>query len=95
MATKVRYVISYDIRDPRRLLRVMRRVRQQAIPIQYSVYYAELYAHEFNQLVAGLESLMEPKQDDIRIYAIGQLSDAIYFGAIQPIEPDALLTIIQ
>jgi len=95
MATKVRYVISYDIRDPRRLVRVMRRVRQQAIPVQYSVYYAELYAHELNQLVLGIESLIEPKVDDVRIYAIGPLSDAIYIGSIQPIEPDALLTIIQ
>lgn len=95
MATRVRYLISYDIREPRRLLRVMRRVRQQAIPVQYSVYYAELYAHELNQLVAGLEALIEPKIDDVRIYAVGSLSDAIYIGSMRPIDPDALLTIIQ
>lgn len=95
MATKVRYVISYDIREPRRLVRVMRRVRQQAVPVQYSVYYAELYVHELNQLVAGLESLIDPKVDDIRIYAIGPLSDVIYMGTVRPIDPDALLTIIQ
>lgn len=95
MATKVRYLVSYDIREPRRLLRVMRRVRQQAIPVQYSVYYAELYVNELNQLVAGLESLIDPKTDDIRIYAIGPLSDAIYMGSMQPIDPNALLTIIQ
>lgn len=95
MATKVRYVISYDIRDPRRLVRVMRRVRQQAVPVQYSVYYAELYNHELNQLVVGLDALIEPKVDDVRIYAIGPLSDAIYIGSIQPIDPDVLLTIIQ
>ncbi len=95
MATRVRYLISYDIREPRRLLRVMRRVRQQAIPVQYSVYYAELYAHELNQLVTGLEALIEPKVDDVRIYAVGSLSDAIYMGSMQPIDPDALLTIIQ
>ena len=95
MATRVRYLISYDIREPRRLLRVMRRVRQQAIPVQYSVYYAELYAHELNQLVAGLEALIEPKIDDVRIYAIGSLKEAIYIGSMRPIDPDALLTIIQ
>ncbi len=92
MATPVRYLISYDIRNRRRLLRVMRRVRKQATPVQYSVYYAQLYAAELESLISDLNSLIDSEVDDVRIYALGPLSDGIYMGSTS--SPESALAMV-
>ena len=92
MATPVRYLISYDIRNPRRLVRVMRRVRKQATPVQYSVYYAQLYAAELELLLADLKGLIDSEIDDVRIYALGPLSDGIYIGSTS--SPESALAMV-
>ena len=92
MATPVRYLISYDIRNPRRLLRVMRRVRKQATPVQYSVYYAQLYAAELESLISDLNGLIDSEVDDVRIYALGPLSDGIYMGSTS--SPESALAMV-
>ena len=92
MATPVRYLISYDIRNPRRLVRVMRRVRKQATPVQYSVYYAQLYAAELELLISDLNGLIDSEVDDVRIYALGPLSDGIYMGSTS--SPESALAMV-
>ncbi len=92
MATPVRYLISYDIRNPRRLVRVMRRVRKQATPVQYSVYYAQLYAAELESLISDLNGLIDSEVDDVRIYALGPLSDGIYMGSTS--SPESALAMV-
>jgi len=92
MTTPARYIISYDIREPRRLLRVMRRVRKSAVPLQYSVYFAELTLAQRDCLLRDLAVLIDDRVDDVRIYATGPLEQAICLGAMQlPVGPLLLL----
>lgn len=64
------WLICYDIANPRRLGRVHRCVKKHAIPIQYSVYLAQASANQMQDILREIEHIIDPKQDDIRIYPI-------------------------
>lgn len=62
------YLICYDISDPRRLQKLHRYLRQRALPVQYSVFYASLTNNELRRIKDGINLIIEPREDDIRIY---------------------------
>lgn len=64
------WLICYDIADHRRLGRVHRCVKKHAIPIQYSVYLAQVSTNQIKDILKELEHIIDPKHDDIRIYPI-------------------------
>ena len=75
-----RYLLAYDIADPRRLREVHRTVRQYGMPLQYSVFIVPGTAADIDALVAILESIIEPSQDDIRIYPVPTRPDLVQYG---------------
>jgi CRISPR-associated protein Cas2 len=62
------WLIAYDIREPLRLRRVHRYLRQQAVPVPYSVFVARSSAARDQEIRAALGRIIDPKLDDIRIY---------------------------
>lgn len=74
------YLIAYDIANPRRLGRVARVVSRAALRIQYSVYVARLAPAAMRELVAGLEAIIDPSADDLRIYPLPRRVDAVWYG---------------
>lgn len=63
-------MICYDIRDPKRLVRVHRRMQSWALPIQYSVF---LFCGDNRTLANRLREtreLINDKQDDLRCYPL-------------------------
>jgi CRISPR-associated protein Cas2 len=64
------HIITYDIGNPRRLRRIHRYLKKQAMPIQYSVFLIECDALQLKQVRDELEEMINPKQDDIRIYTL-------------------------
>jgi CRISPR-associated protein Cas2 len=64
------HLICYDIADKKRLQRVHRLVSEKAIPLQYSVYLAHLKKSQCQRLIDKLETIINPEQDDIRIYPL-------------------------
>ncbi len=62
------WLVAYDIRDPRRLARVHRLLKAQAVPLQYSVFIAWLKAPAVETLAGAIESRIDPRQDDVRLY---------------------------
>ena len=64
------WFIAYDIRDPRRLRRVHRCVRTSAVALQYSAFCFEGHEHALLDLLAGLESIIDPAVDDVRAYRL-------------------------
>lgn len=64
------WLIAYDIRDPKRLGRMHRFLRKQAHAVQYSVFVAELTERERGRLVAALRKRIDPRRDDLRLYAV-------------------------
>lgn len=68
--TKRTWMICYDIADPRRLQRVHRIIRRQAIAVQYSVFVAPFTDQEVDALLQLVKAEIDPTEDDVRAYPI-------------------------
>ncbi len=64
------YLIAYDVRDPRRLRRVYRCLKEAGLHLQYSVFVAQLGRKGVERLMDRLAELIDPRVDDVRIYPV-------------------------
>lgn len=76
-----RWLIAYDIRDPRRLNRVHRLLAKAAIPVQYSVFAAAGSRRAMQDLAARLEQEIDVRVDDVRFYPVPQPAEVYTIGA--------------
>jgi CRISPR-associated protein Cas2 len=75
------HLLAYDISmDPKRLVRVHRTVREWGIPLQYSVFLIPATPVRLRGLLEELESVIDPKLDDIRIYPLPAKVDIVHLG---------------
>lgn len=65
-----RFLIAYDIADPRRLARLHRYLKGIAMPVQYSVFTANLNSANLEQLIVGINEIIDESEDDVRIYPL-------------------------
>ena len=77
------HLICYDIADPRRLARVYRQLTAIALPLQYSVFAAYLRPADVPDLVTLLEEIINPHEDDIRIYPLPGKPQFTRFGNVR------------
>lgn len=66
-ATK-HWLVAYDIRCPKRLIRVHRYLRDQGIHLQYSVFAIEASDQRIHDILQDLNILISPDHDDVRAY---------------------------
>lgn len=64
------YVISYDVPDDRRRLKVARTLEQYGRRVQYSVFEAHLDGRALERLKARLTAVLEAEMDGLRIYRL-------------------------
>ncbi len=64
------YMICYDITCPKRLGRLHRHLKKHAVPLQYSVFEAELTPSALNRLLREMEAIINARDDDVRVYPI-------------------------
>jgi len=70
MSQQQRYIVCYDIANPKRLARLQRYVAAQAVMLQYSVYLLHATERERDTFIAGLRQRINPQMDDVRIYPL-------------------------
>lgn len=65
------YIISYDIRDPKRLSRLSRRLEKVAMRIQKSVYLcSSVPRHKLLDIIEMINAVIDEELDDVRIYRV-------------------------
>ena len=78
------YLVCYDIRDPRRLRRVHRCMREWGTPLQYSVFHCRLSERQRRRVTVDLRRRIDERVDDVRIYSM-QTGGAIDFQGVHPL----------
>lgn len=76
-----RWLIAYDIRDPRRLARVHRALTKAAVPVQYSLFAAAGSPRAMRELAAALEEKIDTRVDDVRFYPVPEQIHVYTIGA--------------
>lgn len=71
MAERIRYLVTYDISDPRRLRRVHEVAVDHGEQLQYSVYICDLTRQELVQLRARLRKELNLAEDRVSIFDLG------------------------
>lgn len=66
------YLVCYDIRDEKRLVRVFNTMKKRGLHIQYSVFYCRLTWRELVELKEKLKDIIDERKDDVRLYPIPQ-----------------------
>ncbi len=71
MASRTRYLLSYDIRDPRRLRQVHRVALEYGEPLQYSVFVCDLTTVERARLRSALSGEIDHSVDSVAMFDLG------------------------
>ncbi len=66
----MRWIVLYDIRNPRRLRRVARLMEGYGQRVQHSVFECDLGEAELNRLQDRLQNLMDPTEDRIHCFPL-------------------------
>lgn len=77
----VRWIITYDIADPRRGGRLLRLLKKEGVPLQHSVFLVSASAAQLHKLMADIALLINPRQDDVRAYRWGVDAEAHQLGS--------------
>jgi CRISPR-associated protein Cas2 len=75
------WIVTYDIREPRRLRRVHKFLKTQGMAVQYSVFWVRANDLEMNSIVGGLKELIDERCDDVRAYKLPPRSDHVMLGS--------------
>jgi CRISPR-associated endonuclease Cas2 len=75
-----RYLISYDIRCPKRLRKAHTLCCKNALRIQYSVFEANVTLPELRKLQEQIRLLIDEGEDDVRIYGLHENTQIITLG---------------
>lgn len=84
-----RYLVTYDIADPKRLSRLFRFMKKQGVPVQYSVFLVETSASKLADLMLRIAKMIHPSADDVRAYRLPDNGWQVTMGA--SILPDDIL----
>jgi CRISPR-associated protein Cas2 len=68
---RIRYIVSYDICDPKRLRQVHKTMCGYGEPLQYSVFCCDLSASQRIMLISDLSAIIDHRDDQVMLIDIG------------------------
>ncbi len=71
------YVVSYDIREQKRLCRVHRAMKGFGEPVHYSVFRCDLSAKGRAEMVTALTELIDQDEDRVMIIDLGPVEGRV------------------
>ena len=85
-----RFLIAYDIADPKRLRRVARRLEKTCLRVQQSVYLLRGEARDLQRILDGVRPLTSARDDVIEAWPI-RPGDAARVGRARNVTPAAIV----
>ncbi len=82
-----RYLVCYDIRDPKRLRETHKVMVGHGDPLQYSVFLCDLSGMERTRLVSRLKKVINEAFDSIAIFDLGPTGSSGPARRIETIGP--------
>ena len=70
MAARDFYLVTYDVPDDRRRLKIARYLESIGERVQYSVFEAYLNSKELEKLLKRMQKIMDAEEDSLRIYLL-------------------------
>lgn len=80
MASTNWYLLCYDIANNKRLQRLQRFMKDQGLPLQYSVFLLHTSSLELLVLLEAVRKKINEKEDDVRIYPISSTIEFLALG---------------
>jgi len=80
-ARRHRFLVAYDIRDPRRLRAVFKAMKGYGEHLQYSVFLCDLVGSEKSGMLVHLADLIHHGQDSVAIVDLGLANERAEFCA--------------
>jgi len=77
---KANYIICYDIKDEKRLVKVHKYLKDRCLKLQYSVFYGYFDWKELTEVKEKIRELINENEDDIRIYPLPSNPRLIVMG---------------
>lgn len=76
------HVLSYDVRDNKRLQQLHRYLKKQGIPLQHSVFLLHATTAELADTLYGVRERVHLRKDSVRLYPVNSLAN-IWAGGQQ------------
>lgn len=74
------YLITYDISDKKRLSRIHRLLKTQAVALQYSVFISVMNGPDLKALTEDILKIIDKQADDVRLYVLPQKPEWYAWG---------------
>ena len=65
-----RWLVTYDIADPKRLARLFKFLKKHGVPVQYSVFFVKVSALKMANLIVQIAGIIDADDDDVRAYRL-------------------------
>lgn len=90
-----KYLVTYDVRDPRRLVLLHKRLKDWGKPVQYSVFEALLTGAEVERMWSMIRDTIDERVDWVALYRLSRPFDEAvrHIGAYDPDLPASDLII--
>lgn len=76
-----RWLVTYDIADPRRLGRLFKFLKKQGVPVQYSVFLVAASAVKMGSLIVQIAKIIDADADDVRAYRLPENTWKVTLGS--------------
>lgn len=93
-----RYLVAYDVSDPKRLRRTFKTMKGYGDPLQYSVFQCNLSDVEKQKLVEALSEVIKHDEDRVMLVDVGPVEGrarvAYEFLGVRPAEEAERVAVI-
>lgn len=86
-------VVIYDIVDNSRRAKFAKYVQGFGVRVQKSAFECILPEAKFEKLVKGIPKLIDPKEDQIRVYKLTSNADIRAWGTVELIEEEEVVVL--